>query len=221
MNRWVQGLVRTAAAWGTLFIAITWAHMQIKTLRASLRDKRRSLSPALIAEKSQAIATRVQMLPAWRLARKIGFYWPTAEEVSILPLIQLAQAESKSCYLPALNHASWRNSPLLFRPYQPNVTPLRKNRFGIAEPLGRLGSGYSGSSLDLVIVPVVGFNQACDRIGMGGGYYDRAFQGSVGSRRARQRTTLLGLAFDCQQAEFEPAPHDIPLDMIITESRRY
>ena len=194
--------------------------MNLKTLRASLREKRLALSPAQRAEKSLAIAKRVQGLAAWRRARNIALYWPTPEEVDTASLIQMAQAESRHCFLPVINHASWRGQPLLFRPFVPDATPLKNNRYGIAEPIGRSGAGLRGQDMDLVITPVVGFNQQCDRIGMGGGFYDRTFQGRSG-QGGRWRATLIGIAFDCQLADFDPAPHDIPLNGVVTETRRY
>lgn len=68
----------------------------------------------------------------------------------------------------------------------------------------------------MVIVPMVGFNRYCDRIGMGGGYYDRV----LGAGNFRP-VSLVGVAFDCQLAEFDPQPQDVPMDLVVTESRQY
>jgi 5-formyltetrahydrofolate cyclo-ligase len=136
----------------------------------------------------------------------------TAEEVDTAPLIELAMAYDKEIYLPVINTSRWRSGFMLFHRYKPGESRMIKNKFGIAEPEHRIGTCITGDSLDLVCVPLVGFNDHCDRIGMGGGYYDRTF-----SRRTFRRRQLVGIAFECQRAEFEPAPHDVPMDAIVTE----
>lgn len=90
---------------------------------------------------------------------------------------------------------------------------MRKNRFSIDEPEHRTGTCVRGTTLDMVCVPLVGFNEQCDRLGMGAGYYDRAF-----AVRGVKKTRLIGLGFNCQQAEFDAAAHDVPMDAIITET---
>ncbi len=160
-----------------------------------------------------AIAGNVARLSIFNNAKHIALYWPTSEEVSIFPLLDLAIEANKTCYLPVINTVDWRPAPMLFRSYHPGSTTMVKNRFRIDEPRGKPGEGSDGADMDLVIAPLVGFNDRCDRIGMGGGYYDRTFAKRMGLK-------LVGVAFDCQAAEFEPQPHDIPMDMVITESRR-
>jgi 5-formyltetrahydrofolate cyclo-ligase len=103
---------------------------------------------------------------------------------------------------------------MMFALYLPGETPLRENRFGIREPAVKPGNCIRGIDIEFVCVPVVGFNDRCDRIGMGGGYYDKAFD----SRRFQQ-SKLVGLAFEGQQADFEPATHDVPMQAVITEDR--
>ena len=103
---------------------------------------------------------------------------------------------------------------MMFALYLPGETPLRENRFGILEPAVKPGNCIRGIDIEFVCVPVVGFNDRCDRIGMGGGYYDKVFD----SRRFQQ-SKLVGLAFEGQQADFEPARHDVPMQAVITEDR--
>lgn len=93
---------------------------------------------------------------------------------------------------------------------------MMRNRFGIPEPAQ--SRRQPPGMLDLVVVPLVGFDAACNRMGMGGGFYDRSFAYRLTRRHAGPR--LVGLAFDCQQvAELPVAPWDVPLDVIVTESR--
>lgn len=89
------------------------------------------------------------------------------------------------------------------------------NRFGIPEPVQ--SRRHPPGILDLVVVPLVGFDAKCNRMGMGGGFYDRCFA----HRLARQHSgpRLVGLAFDCQQVDELPVePWDVPLDAIVTQS---
>jgi 5-formyltetrahydrofolate cyclo-ligase len=91
--------------------------------------------------------------------------------------------------------------------------PLRLGRLRIAEPTGRAGVGLR--SFALVLLPLVGFDDAGNRLGNGAGYYDRmlAFR-----RGARGGPVLVGVAFECQRcAALQPEAHDVPLDAVVTE----
>lgn len=140
----------------------------------------------------------------------------TPEEVDTTLAIEVARELGQRIYLPVINKASWRHSSLLFEAYEPGKTELINNRYGIPEPKHLPGSPIQAHKLDLICVPLVGFNANCDRIGMGAGYYDRCL-----SEPAYRKASSIGLAFDCQQADFEPAAHDVPMDAIITESQIY
>jgi 5-formyltetrahydrofolate cyclo-ligase len=136
------------------------------------------------------------------------------EEVDTSPVVELALLLHKLIYLPVVNTEVWQKQSMMFAPYSPGKTLLQENRFGIKEPAVSRGSYIRGINIEIVCVPIVGFNDHCDRIGMGGGYYDKAFD------RARfQRSHLVGLAFEGQQAKFEPARHDVPMQAVITEKR--
>ena len=115
----------------------------------------------------------------------------------------------------ALNPIVEKNRTLQFCELGPN-SELTINRFGLHEPAG--GRPIDAKRLDVVITPLVAFDDKCNRIGMGGGYYDRAFS-FLRSRSLFRKPKLIGLAFDCQRVEHIPAsPWDIPLFRIITES---
>jgi 5-formyltetrahydrofolate cyclo-ligase len=102
----------------------------------------------------------------------------------------------------------------------PNA-PVRKNRFGIPEPLRRHRWICPTHGLNLIIVPVVGFDRDCNRIGMGAGYYDRSLA-FLRARRSWLRPRLVGLAHECQRVDvIEPQPWDVPLDAVVTEQAVY
>jgi 5-formyltetrahydrofolate cyclo-ligase len=93
---------------------------------------------------------------------------------------------------------------------------MRRGAFGIAEPMG--GRAVPARALDLVFMPLVGFDRAGHRIGMGRGFYDRHFAHRARPRQWR-RPLLVGIAYDVQcVAALAAATHDVPLDAIVTES---
>ena len=181
-------------------------------LRNKLRAQRQSLSPRERSEKSLAIAQNLARYLPFRRARDVAFYVATTEEVETSDAISLSIEMEKNLFLPVINRASWRAPPLLFQPYIPGESRMIKNRYGIPEPEHRAGTAKQARALDLIAVPLVGFNRHCDRIGMGAGYYDRAL-----AVTGYRRTHYVGLAFACQEADFEPADHDIPMHAVITE----
>ena len=116
-------------------------------------------------------------------------------------------------YLPVVNRRP--NSPLAFLPWRASLAP---NRYGIMEP--RWGRKLQGSQLDVVLVPVVGFDGRGLRLGQGGGHYDRTF--AFLSRKKHSKPLLIGLAFECQQLVRVPYDrHDVRLDAVLTEKRLY
>ena len=109
-------------------------------------------------------------------------------------------------YLPVIN-----DKALVFARYG-RSSNWKKNRFGILEPID--STPISGSELDWVFMPLVGFDHKGDRLGMGGGFYDRTFE------HKSDKTKLIGLAHDCQEVNQLPtASWDVPLSGIITPTR--
>ncbi|MGV0035236.1 MAG: 5-formyltetrahydrofolate cyclo-ligase, partial [Candidatus Azotimanducaceae bacterium WSBS_2022_MAG_OTU7] len=174
--------------------------MSLSQLRKSLRSARRLIAPTEREEKAQLIARNLARYLPFRRCKKLALYLPLPEEVDTSPVIGLALLLHKPIYLPVINTKVWQTQPMMFAPYSPGETPLRENHFGIREPAVSPGSCIYGTDIEFVCVPVVGFNHRCDRIGMGGGYYDKAFR-----RQRFQRSKLIGLAFETQLADFEPA----------------
>jgi 5-formyltetrahydrofolate cyclo-ligase len=151
-------------------------------------------------------------------AERIAFYCAADGELDPWPLLRRLPPRRRSWYLPVLR----RHTPgrLWFVRWQPGER-LRPNRFGILEP-GRRGRRIRGArSLDLVLMPLVGFDAECNRIGMGAGYYDRSLA-FLSGRGHWRKPTLIGLAHECQRVErIEQRPWDIPLDAVVSEQRIY
>lgn len=136
--------------------------------------------------------------------------------------MHIALSAGKACYLPILNPIRippFRNT-LWFARFRPNDR-LRPNRLGIQEPTSPLRLRTRARRLDLILVPLVGFDADCHRIGMGGGFYDRTL-GPTRKRSRRHHPRLIGIAHECQRlAAIAPNPWDVQLDAVVSESGIY
>ena len=116
----------------------------------------------------------------------------------------------RSLYLPVIAGAR-----LWFSPFAPD-TAMADNRFGIPEPRARRRA-MPAWALDLVLMPLVAFDDAGNRIGMGGGFYDRTFA-YLNHRRHLRRPVLVGAAFSFQhRPRLDARPWDVPLDAVVTD----
>jgi 5-formyltetrahydrofolate cyclo-ligase len=186
-----------------------------RQLRAQLRAGRRQLSLFSQAHASLAIHRRLQRSLCWQGARRIAFYRATDGEVNLAGLLQTAWSQNKQCFLPVLH--PFKAGRLLF--VQVNQgTPLYQNRWGIAEPKPVARRCISPAALHLVLLPLVGFDRNRQRLGMGKGYYDRAF---AFRRQGRRHPRLVGVAHDCQEVTqgLVASPWDVQMDAVITSSK--
>lgn len=193
-----------------------------QTQRRQCRAARRQLQPREQRRHAFHVAQRLCHHRLFLRARRIAFYWPTDGELDPRPLLKQARLRGKSCYLPVLKpqHVSWGRGQLWFAAIRAE-TRLRPNRFGIPEPATRAGRLRWPWQLDLLLMPLVGFDTDCHRLGMGGGFYDRTLA-YLRQRRCWRRPRLIGLAHDCQRLDrIEPRPWDIPLEAVVTEQRIY
>jgi 5-formyltetrahydrofolate cyclo-ligase len=189
-----------------------------RQLRQALRQRRRSLSPCQRKQADRALCHRLRQLPELNRARRVALYLPNDGEIDPRPLIPWLTRRGVRVYLPVLKPLS--DNTLWFVHYHPG-TPMRRNRFGIPEPQTRHGAHRARRqatwALDLILLPLVGFDDQGQRMGMGGGFYDRSL---AFTRRPGPRPTLIGLAHDCQRVDRLPAaPWDVPLDAIVSDSR--
>ena len=182
--------------------------------RRRLRSQRRSLNPSQRHAAAIQVARQFPLSTVFARHRRIALYLAGDGEIDPAPLVERLIAAGRQCYLPVLN--LHRRRPMRFARYLPGM-PLRPNRYAIPEPAVPPTAILSAQSLDLIIMPLVGFDAAGNRLGMGGGFYDRtlAFQ----HHRSRYRRPLLvGLAYQFQCLDRLPQqPWDVPMDGILTE----
>jgi 5-formyltetrahydrofolate cyclo-ligase len=134
-------------------------------------------------------------------ARRIAAFYPLPGEIDLRPLMQALHARGQTILLP---QTPPRGQALIFRAWHPGCAML-KERFGTYYPDGPIDTP------DTLLVPLLGFDRAGNRLGYGGGYYDRTLARLPGS-------LAIGIAYAAQEVPHIPAePHDRPLDAIATE----
>ena len=180
-------------------------------IRRKLRHRRRNLVPARRAAHAACLARSIANSRVFQRSLRVAAYLPNDGEMDLRPLIRRAWKLGKHCYLPVLNrHRLW------FLPYRPD-TPLVDNRFGIPEPGLSPRRRWPLQTLDLVLAPLVAFDDHGNRLGMGGGYYDQTFA-YLASRTHWRRPVIIGVAYEFQRvAELPSHPWDVPLHGVATE----
>jgi 5-formyltetrahydrofolate cyclo-ligase len=140
----------------------------------------------------------------------VACYLANDGELDPALLVRRLRSGSREVYLPVLD------GPMLrFAPWAEGET-LRRNRFGIPEP-PRRGHARGTIGLDVILVPLVAFDDAGNRLGMGGGFYDRTLA-RLARRRAWRRPRLVGVAYGFQQVQALPARSwDVPLCGVVTD----
>lgn len=196
------------AFWKTLlFSEHPMSASQKLPLRRLLRARRRALTGRHRAHAERRIARAIARLLQQRASSHIAAYLPFDGEVDLRPLIA---RHSNRFWLPVIQ----RNGSLRFRSARALPSNHRhgaRNRYGIVEP--RPSTIKTAGGMDIILLPLVGFDRQGHRLGMGAGFYDKTL-----STLRRPRPLLIGIAFACQQVNQLPHdPWDIPLDAIITE----
>jgi len=187
----------------------------MKEIRNIIKEKRSQLSEKELRLTSKAITERIRSFKFPKELTKIGIYYAVNNEVDVHPLCEILWQENKRVYLPIVE-----KKKLLFGEYR-NTSNLKNNRFKIPEPIVGLESQISAFELDLIFMPLVAFDPMGNRIGMGGGFYDRTLDNKQLDNDLK-KPILVGVAYEFQkQNQIQPNPWDIPLDMIFTESKIY
>lgn len=193
-------------------------------LRKSLREARRSLSAKEHEQAAVGIAKQLASLTLLQSASVVAGYLVNDGEVNLKHYIDSVwQAPHSSHFVLPVLHPICKGH-LLFLSYAPDTT-LVNNKYNIEEPELSCANVVPVSQCDVILMPLVGFDLAGNRLGMGGGYYDRTLsftqlQSRTHSPTHPRKPKLVGIAHDIQQVQALPiAPWDVPLDAIVTPSR--
>lgn len=186
--------------------------LQRQEIRQQVRHLRRAMTDEQQAQAAEQLAELALNYAPLSAARNIALFLSVDGELNTRPLIARLWHLKKAVYLPVLHPFSPGN--LLFLRYSPD-TPLIPNKLRIPEPPLDIRQLITLDQLDLMLVPLVAFDQHGQRLGMGGGFYDRTLQ------NWRQHGFLpVGLAHDCQQVDSLPvAEWDVPLPAVMTPSK--
>lgn len=190
---------------------------QKDNFRKDIRSLRSSAEQSELQHKSKQIAEQCSNSPEFKVAKNIAIYHAVDGEADPEALTRTnnnTYDTSKNFYLPIL--AKDKSIGLRFAPIN-ETTKYEPNKFLIPEPIFEESELLTGKQLDLVIVPLVGFDNKGNRIGMGGGFYDRTFSFK---QTNNTRPSLMGFAFDFQQTEsIHDESWDVQLDYIATETQ--
>lgn len=184
-----------------------------KILRAELRAARRALPQSEQQQAAKQLSRYIDALSP--KVQNVALY--LANDGEIAPELAIASCRENGIdvYLPIVSP----NNPghLAFQLFT-EQTALVNNQYGIPEPIFTAADIISINALDIVFMPLVGFDHQGNRLGMGGGYYDRTLAPLKSSNKG---PILIGLAHDCQQVATLPTEDwDVPLHMVLTPSQK-
>jgi len=172
--------------------------------RQRLLALRTGLPPAERREWGREIDARLRAVLAERPGIRLGVYWPFQAEFDPRPLVDWLIAEGSAAALPAVVD---RKGPLEYRAWRPG-DPLVDGVWNIPVPQQR-----NLVVPQAVLAPLVGFDRECYRLGYGGGYFDRTLASLA------PRPLAIGVGFELSLLDtIHPQPHDIPMDLIVTEA---
>lgn len=181
-------------------------------IRKAIRQKRRLLTLDEQQQAAEQLCEQVLSHPKIKQAQTIALFLSFDGEIDTSPLITQLWALNKQVCLPVLH--PFHRHHLLFLRYDP-TTQLVKNRFNIFEPPLNVNNIIPISDIDIIFTPLVAFDEFGQRLGMGGGFYDRTLE-----NWQQQSFYPMGLAHICQQVKPLPsADWDIPLPEIITPNK--
>jgi 5-formyltetrahydrofolate cyclo-ligase len=174
--------------------------------RRELRQRRLAISPRQRRKAAQSLCHQLTSMACVQRARHIAAYAAYGSELSLEAYLRYASTLGKAIYRPKIVRQR-----MAFLRDAGDLYPHR--RFGIGEPpRGRTRPPWA---MDIILLPLLGFDLQGNRLGQGGGYYDRCLAGL-----SFRRPTLIGIAYDCQQIDTLQTAHwDIPLDAVVTPTR--
>lgn len=184
-----------------------------KQLRKSILQARLSMNQQQVTEKSKIICDKILNLKEFKNGQTIMAYLPIRNEVNLMPLFASLWSAGKRGVIPVCDPAHTALIPSELRDFSEDLAP---GTWGILEPKENKMRPVLPEDIDLILIPGVAFDLSCNRLGYGGGYYDRFLP------RLRKNTPKIAVAFQAQMVpSLVPDAYDIPMDMVITEEKEY
>jgi 5-formyltetrahydrofolate cyclo-ligase len=189
-----------------------------KDLRQTFRDKRLALSTTQQTEAATQLVSQFQKHGIFQNAQNVALYLSFNGEMNTQALIDHLWSQKRNVFVPILH--PFCKGHLLFQAFTPD-TQMRNNQFGILEPKLDVRYVCPLENLQLILTPLVAFDAGGNRLGMGGGFYDRTLH-AVQNNNENNKTTVVGLAHDLQLCSALPTETwDIPLPYILTSNKLY
>ncbi|HET7780425.1 MAG TPA: 5-formyltetrahydrofolate cyclo-ligase [Rudaea sp.] len=181
-------------------------------LREELRAQRTRLTPAQRIAAATGVAAILEQLPEFIVDQRVAGYWAVAGELPLHVAVGALASRDQRYYLPVLE----QKRRLRFAPWRVGAD-VRANRYGIPEPQCEAADRLDPDALDLVLVPLLGFDRRGHRLGTGAGYYDRSFAFLQGQPRPA-RPVLVGIGYSfCERPLLPAEGWDIRMDFVATE----
>ena len=182
-----------------------------------MREARNGISQRTRIRAAKNLSKQANRLKCFHRSRVFACYLPSDGEIDTRPLILSAIVKGKRLVLPVVDRRV--HGRMRFAEWVPGM-PIMRSDFGIREPLRADRRYVAPGTLDVILLPLVAFDPYGNRLGMGGGYYDRCF--SFLSGRPKRRPVLVGVAYEKQKVgKLDTRPWDIPLSWVITEASIY
>jgi 5-formyltetrahydrofolate cyclo-ligase len=182
-----------------------------RELRQRLAERRRALSPPQRIAAAQGLRRSLEHLPEYHTDKRVAGYWACDGELPLNLVIPPLATRGQQFLLPLIG----QDNLLRFAPWSAG-DPVQPNRFGIPEPVTP-HEWFAPFQLDLVFVPLLAFDRRGNRLGYGGGYYDRSFAFLKDQLRPTE-PLLVGIAYDFQELpQIDPERWDVSLDFIATD----
>jgi len=183
------------------------------TIRKAMRKLRQAFTIDEQTGASMEVFKRMREIQLLASANHIAVYLANDGEIDPNVIVTSMWRSGKKTYLPILREGN----ELGFLPYEEN-TALKPNRVGIPEPVTD-SDLLTLDKLDAVLLPLVAFDKQKNRLGMGGGFYDR----SLAECLTKACPLLIGLGHECQlfDGELPCDPWDVPLDIVVTDKTIY
>lgn len=183
-------------------------------IRRHLRIQRKSVTASARATASRALVRQALRHHLIRKTRRIGLYIPSTSEIDVQPLIARALSMGAHCFLPIV---PGRNRKKMWFSQIGEHPAWVLNRYGIPEYRHPLAKHVRAQALQILFIPLLGFDARGYRLGMGGGYYDASLAYRKHLKLWR-RARVIGVAFSFQEVARLPEDDwDMPLDAVLTE----
>ena len=185
---------------------------RLRAARAAMSEAQRQAANDRIAEHLDAWAVHALTRPVRKGAsqRVLAAFWPLGPEPDLRDWLMRQSADPE--LMLALPVVAERDAPLVFKRWWPGA-PMRDGAYGIAEP-----DHDEVVTPDVILLPALGYTAEADRIGYGGGYYDRTL---AGFDAAKRKVETIAVAYACgllPAGSHVPAPHDRRVDAVLSEA---